>query len=377
MKISHYAVKHPTRIAMLIIVLFVFGIYSLTGIKTEFMSDISLPSVIVVTVYPGAGAEDVENDITKILEDDFVTLPNFKSISSNSSNSLSYITVNYNDGVLPEDQLPEIRHRITQLQSDLPDGISGPPVALIGGVGMLPVFTFSVDGGNDTARVTKYINEELTPLITQIEGVADVSVSGGKELELTISLRLDDLAAKGISVSNVYQILNYGNINLPVGNAEYERRVIDVRYAGGFSSIDDVKNLPVGFGDGTVPITLADIADIELAYPKEPYYVTNGKEPLIVVNVTKRSDGDTIDIIKKIKKILNDTTTNTKGVVSYSIISDDSKTVSNSLQAVITSGITGIIMAILVILLFLSDVRATIIIGLSIPLSILFSSHVQ
>ncbi len=373
MKISHFAVKHPTIISMLLIVLVVFGFYSLSGIKTEFMGDISLPSVIVFTVYPGAGAEDVEKDITKILEDNFVTLPNFKSISSQSSNSLSYITVTYRDGVVPEDQLPEIRNRITQLEGDLPDSIAGSPLALVGGAGMLPVLTFTVDGGKDTARVTEFIKEELTPLITQVEGVAEVSVSGGRELELSITLHLDDLAAKGISASNVYQMLNYGNISLPVGNAEYKSRTIDVRYSGGFKSVEDIRGLPVGFGDGSVPIKLSDVADVELSYPDPEYYVTDGKNPLIVVSVTKRSDGDTISVVNSIKKILDQTKIDTNGSVSYYILSDDSKTVSRSLSSVISSGVTGIIMAILVILLSLSDFRATLIIGISIPLSILFT----
>jgi len=373
MKISHFAVKHPTIIAMLLIVLIVFGIYSVTGMKTEFMGDISLPAVIVFTVYPGAGAEDVEKDVTKILEDDFVTLPNFKSISSQSSNSLSYITVTYRDGVVPEDQLPEIRNRITQLEGSLPDGISGSPLAIVGGAGMLPVITFTVNGGSDTARVTEFIKEELTPLITQIEGVAEVSVSGGRELELSIILKLDDLAAKGISVSNVYQMLNYGNISLPVGNAEYRNRTIDVRYSGGFKSLEDIKGLPVGFGDGSVPIKLSDVAEVQLAYPKQTYYVTDGKNPLIVVSVTKRSDGDTVGVVNDIKKVLKQTEIDSNGAVSYFILSDDSKTVASSLSAVVSSGLTGIVMAILVILLFLSDFRATIIIGISIPLSILFT----
>ncbi len=120
MKISHYAVKHPVVIAMFLIALVVFGVYCLVGLSMEFIPDMSLPEVEVITIYPGASAEDVENDITKIIEDDLVTLPYFKSMSSQSNNSFSWITINYQDGIDVYEQLTELRFRLQMLEDDLP-----------------------------------------------------------------------------------------------------------------------------------------------------------------------------------------------------------------------------------------------------------------
>jgi HAE1 family hydrophobic/amphiphilic exporter-1 len=372
-KVSHFAVKHPVVIGMLLIVLVAFGIFSVVGMNTEFMSDISLPSVEVVTIYPGAGAADVEEDITSILEDNFVTLPNFKSVDSLSANSVSWITITFQDGVDPYDQLNEVRNRIDQVKANLPDGIQGDPEALVGGAEMLPVFTFSISGGADTAKLTSYVEDTLKPQITQIPGVADVSISGGKTLRVNVKLRIEDLTAKGISVANVYQILNYGNVQLPIGSADYKGRTIDVRYEGGFSTLDDIKELPVGMGDDNVVIRLGDVADVTLSYPDPEYYVDSNGQSLVVVDITKRSDGNTVDVAKQVKKILKESEKETGGAVTYQVISDDSRTVNASLSTVIQSGISGIIMAVLVIFLFLNDLRATLIIGLSIPLSILFT----
>lgn len=373
MKVSHFAVKHPVIIGMLLIVLIAFGIYSVVGLNTEFMSDISLPSVEVITIYPGAGAADVEEDITTILEDNFVTLPNFKSVDSLSANSVSWVTITFQDGIDPYDQLNEVRNRINEVKDDLPDGIQGDPQALVGGAEMLPVITFSISGGADTAKLTDYVEDTLRPQITQIPGVADVQVSGGKTLRVNVKLRIEDLTSKGISVANVYQILNYGNVQLPVGTADYKQRTIDVRYEGGFKSLEDIKNLPVGMGDDNVIIRLSDVADVTLSYPDPDYYVDSNGQSLVVVDITKRSDGNTVKIAKQVKDILKESEQDTGGAVSYQIISDDSRTVNASLSTVIRSGISGILMAILVIFLFLNDVRATLIIGLSIPLSILFT----
>ena len=373
MNIAKFPVKHPVVIGMILIVLVTFGVISLSNMNIAFMSDISMPEVMVLTIYPGAGAEDVEQDITNVLENDFVTLPNFKSISSTSSNSVSFITISFQDGIDANQQLAEVRHRITQKMDELPDGISGTPNAFVAGVSMLPVITFSVQGGKDLGRITEYINETLKPQITSIPGVSEVTVSGGKELRVNIKLRMKDLTAKGIPVAQVYQIVNYGNVTLPVGNAEYESKTIDVRFSGGFTSIEDIKNLPVGSGDKNVIIRLKDVADVELIYPKEDLIVSDGEQNIVVVDVTKRSDGNVMTIVKEVKKVLEESEKNSGNAIQYQIISDDSRTISASLSTVITSGISGVIMAIIVLILFLNDFRSTLIIGISIPLSILFT----
>ncbi len=373
MNIAKFPVKHPVVIGMILIVLVTFGVISLSNMNIAFMSDISMPEVMVLTIYPGAGAEDVEQDITNVLENDFVTLPNFKSISSTSSNSVSLITISFQDGIDANQQLAEVRHRITQKMDELPEGISGTPNAFVAGVSMLPVITFSVQGGKDLGRITEYINETLKPQITSIPGVSEVSVSGGKELRVNIKLRMKDLTAKGIPVAQVYQIVNYGNVTLPVGNAEYESKTIDVRFSGGFTSIEDIKNLPVGSGDKNVIIRLKDVADVELIYPKENLIVSDGEQNIVVVDVTKRSDGNVMTIVNEVKKVLEESEKNSGNSLQYQIVSDDSRTISASLSTVITSGISGVIMAIIVLILFLNDFRSTLIIGISIPLSILFT----
>lgn len=372
MNFSGFAVKHPAVIAMMLIVLVVFGIYFVTGMNVEFIGDMSLPSVIVISTYPGAGAEQVEQEVTAILENDFVTLPDFRNITSSSMNSVSMVTLTFADGVNPYDQLPEVRNRISRLMESLPDGLSGEPWAVVGGASMMPIFIFTAEGGEDSARVTEYIKETVIPRITRISGVSEVEISGGKEQEVLITLRLDDLVSKKISVTNVYQILNYGNVNLPIGTADYESRTIGLRYAGGFSSIEDIKNLPVGSA-GTQIIRLSDVADVELAYPKETSYITDGEKSVITVDVSKRQDGNTLTIINQVKKVLREVEAATNNALTFKIVSDDSNMVKSSLTTVIKSGVGGIIMAVLIILLFLADAKATLIIALSIPLSILFT----
>ena len=267
MKVSHYAVKHPVVIAMFLIALVAFGIFCLFGLNFEFIPDISLPEVEIITIYPGASAEDVEQDITTVLEDNFVTLPNFKSISSKSSNSLSWITVIYQDGVDVYDQLTELRYRIDQLEDSLPSD-ANKPYALVGVATMLPVIQFAMIGGNDTGRITQYINDTLTPMLTKIDGVADVSMYGDAVSQIEINLRMDDVQSKGISILQVYQVLSASNFTIPLGSSSYMGKNINMKYDGTISGLEEIKNLPVGMGTDNVMVYLRDSANIRGTYPE-------------------------------------------------------------------------------------------------------------
>ncbi len=248
MKISHFAVRHPAVIGMLLIALIAFGLYALTGLNVEFMADISLPTVEVLAVYPGAGgAEDVERDVTKVLEEHFVTLPpDFKSIQSTSSGSFSWVTITFRDGVDPYDMLGgEIRNRIRQMEADLPDNLEGEPVAIVGSATMLPVMMFSVDAGEDVSHLSSYVEDTLIPRITRIQGVAEVSVTGMQSQEVRVTVRTQDLAARGISMVQVYQVLQYANMRLPVGgDALWHGNSANLRYDGSLDSLGQLKDLP-------------------------------------------------------------------------------------------------------------------------------------
>ena len=372
MKVSHYAVKHPVVIAMILIALVAFGIYCLFGLSLEFIPDMSLPEVEIITIYPGASAEDVENDVTKIIEDEMVTLPNFKSMSSQSNNSYSWITINYQDGIDVYEQLTELRFRLQQLESQLPDD-AHKPYALVGGATMLPLMQFAILGGDDTARITSYINDTLKPKITRIDGVASVEMYGDVKPQIEVKLRMDDVSSKGISVLQVYQVLNYSNFSVPLGTADYQSHTINVKYDGAVESLDELRQLPVGMGSDNVMVRLSDIADVDFAYPKASIYAMSEGSNLVMVSVTKRAGANTVKISESIKKILADLDSDTDGALDYKIFSDDAKSIKESLSNVLKSGITGIIIAVLVIFLFLNNPRATLVIGASIPLSFLFT----
>ncbi len=373
MKIASLSVRHSVVLSMILIALAVFGFFSIATTNLEFIPDISMPQIFVIAIYPGASAEDVEEDVVSVLEEDFVTLPDFKSMDSQSMNSAAMITITFRDGVNPEDQLNEVRNRISLLMPDLPSGLQGEPEALIGGATMLPVVSFSVKSEGDIAALSEYIDSTLRPRLTRIPGVSSISVSGSVEPEVSIKLRMDDMNARGISPLTVYQILSYSNISMPLDTAVSSGRQIDLRFDGRFDSLDDIASLAVGATDSGDIIRLSDVADISLSYQGEDYYVTSGGEDIIVVEVSKRTDGNTVQITNAVMDILRESEAETNGALEYQMIKDDSSLVMSSLRNVIESGVLGILIAVLVIFLFLNDAKATLAIGLSIPLSCFFT----
>ena len=246
MKSARIAVRHPVYITMILIALILFGLLSLGSMNIEFVSGVNMPQIIVYAVYPGASAEQVESDVIDILEENFATLPNFSSMTSNAYSSVGVVQVSFADGVDAYDMLDEVRNRINEMSDDLPSGLQGDPIALVGGTDMLPIFTFSVEGGSDLAGTTAYVNDTLVPLITQIEGVSSVSVTGGSEREVVITLDTDQLAAKNISPLAVYQVLGYSNTNIPLDMTTYEGKNSSLRFDAQYKSLDEIRNLTVG-----------------------------------------------------------------------------------------------------------------------------------
>ncbi|MCQ2398171.1 MAG: efflux RND transporter permease subunit [Sphaerochaetaceae bacterium] len=373
MKLSRIGVQKPVAVGIILIAVIAFGIYSLSGTNTEFIADISSPQIIVVTIYPGASAEDVEKDVVKIMEDNFVTIPNIKGIDSTCTNSLGTVNITFKDGIDPYDQLGEVRNRISDMEADLPDNLQGRPEAMVGGIEMIPIVSFTVEGGTDVLALTDYVEDTLKPRITKVAGVSSVDIYGGENLRVNVKLRLDDLAAKGVAPLTVYQLLSYSNVDLPVGTADYRTRSVDLRYDGTYSSIQEIKDLPVGTDEKSHIIHLSDVADISLSKEEAEYFVSNNGKRQMVVEICKRSDGNTVNITKEIKQILSDSSRETNGAVQYNMIQDDSRLVTASLKTVVESGVMGIIVAVLIVYLFIADATATLVIGLSIPLSILFT----
>lgn len=370
-KISHFAADHPAIVSILLIAVLLFGGISMMGLNTSLMADLSLPQIYIISIYPGASPEDVENDVSKIIEDELAVVPGLKNITSTSGGSMSVVNLVFQDGINPEDKIADVRYRIDTIKDDLPPGLQGEPWVMIGDSSMLPIMTFSISN-KDTERAYDYLKNKIIPRITKLPGVSGVNVLPDGSKNIQVTLRLDDLLEKNISPVAVYQVLQAGNEAYPLGETSYKNRGVGFRYKGTYENINDIENMVVGENDGAV-IRLKDVADVVSEAKDDLNNIKVNGENAFYVEVQKRSEGDVVTICREVKKILDDVDKETGGALNPKIQQDDSVVTNNSIKNVLTSGILGAVMAVIAIWLCLADHKATLIIGVTIPLCVVIS----
>jgi len=372
MKLADFAIKHPAIISIILIALILFGIISLRDLKQDMLSEIDLPSVLILTVYPGAGPKDIEREITNVLENELTTLEGVKTISSTSGSATSTISLDFDWGTDIDVKLPEIREKINNVADQLPDGINGVPTMLKITPDILPILTVSVQSRMDRKVLSDFTEDYVVPSLSRIAGVASVNLQGGVEMHAEIILHLSRLDAKEVSILEVFRQLEYGNVSFPAGTVRFRGKELTVRTAGEFSSLEEIENVVVGFKDNTY-IRLKDVAEISIT-PKVPevYTVSEGKE-FIVIDIMKQQGEDTNAIITEAYEILDTIEREHHGTVEFVPIADQSIDIRRAIDSVKSAAILGGILAILILFLFLRNVRTTVIIAISIPLAIVIA----
>jgi HAE1 family hydrophobic/amphiphilic exporter-1 len=373
MILSDFSVKHPAIIVILLAGLFIFAMLALGALNTEMIPPVTMPKAIIITRLPGAGAREMERDVTRLIENQMATLPGLSELSSSSYASYSSVTLSFNASVNVRDKLPQIRELLNGILDELPENIDGAPVIYIMEAGsFLPIFSVRIESSMELEQLTTFLEDRLEPALARIDGVSKISLVGGIHQEARITLRLEDLASRKLSALQVYQALQYNNRNIPAGATQFRERELSFTAAGALENLEDLANLTVGFADNS-PIYLKDVATVSLVQEHQEFRVRSGGKNYVMVDILKRDEGNTLKIVGEAKKVLDEIRGETNGTVTYQVISDQSETTRQSLQTVISAAVSGLLLTILVILLVLHNIRATLIISLSIPLSILFA----
>lgn len=373
MILSDYSVKHPVVISIILVSLVLFGAIAYANLNREMISSVGLPQANVLTTWPGAGAKDVERAITRPIENQLSTLAGVSSMESVSKDSFSIVKLEFKDGTDVYGKLPEIRELLNVVTADLPENVEGAPEIIIAQANsLLPIYSVRIDSTAAPADLARFIDDEVAPTLARIPGVSKINVQGKTEEELRIELDLERAQARSVSALEVYEALRYANADFPAGRADFRSRELAFTAKGAFSDLDEVRNLAVGFKDGSY-IYLKDIAEVSIAPKKKSVRIRSGGADAVVLDVLKRDEGNTLEIVAEVRARLDELADRHGNAFRFKVVADQSAMTEKSLDTVIVSALTGTLLATLVILFFLHDLRATFIIGLSIPLSVLFS----
>jgi HAE1 family hydrophobic/amphiphilic exporter-1 len=355
--------------SMVILLILLIGMVSLNGLAVDLFPELEFPIAAITTNYPGIGPEEIENLVVAPLENIIGTIPNVETINSTSRMGGALIIVQFSWGTDMNFATLQLRERIDMIRETLPNEVPLPTVLKFD-PRMLPIIQLAVSSSSYDISETKRIAENLIkPRLEPIDGVAAVNVEGGREREVRLTFDPKQLNEYQLSLSTIQQILRAENINLPGGLIHDKDLDIPIRIIGQFESIQEIEDLPIPTGRGEI-IPLSRLAHIEETYkPTSMVSFLNG-EPSVGITVQKQADANTVIVANEVNKAIAQLREELPADLSIEPIFDQSLYINQSIRTVAINMLIGSILAGLVLFMFLRNIKSTLIVVFSIPLSI-------
>ena len=355
---------------MIVLVVVLLGTISLTRLPIDLFPEIEIPVAVVSTSYTGAGPQEIEGLITKQIEGAIATVGNINTVSSISYEGSSIVIAEFNNGVDMDFAALEMREKVDMVKGFLPDGATDPMVLKIDPNSM-PIMQIALSTKGDLTGLQTLAEDTFSQRFERIDGVASVSVGGGFTKEIEILVDASKLSNYGLSTTQLSQLLSAANMNLPGGNVNKGEEKLSVRVTGEFKSLDDIKNTPITLATGDV-ITLKDIAEVQLTNKDiSAISRTNGKDS-ISISIQKQSGKNTVQVANSINKEIAKLRADYPNV-EIDIVLDSSAIITDSINTVVENVVIGSILAIVILYIFLKNMRTTLIIGIAIPISLIAS----
>ncbi|MGB4440277.1 MAG: efflux RND transporter permease subunit [Sedimentibacter sp.] len=366
--LARFSVKKPVTITMMILIVIVLGVVSLSKLQIDLLPAMELPYVMVQTTYSGAGPEEIENLISKPLEQTLATVENIDGMMSISNEGSSIILMQFDFNSDMDEITLQMREKIDMIKGYLPEGTTSPIVMKLDPNAM-PIILLAISSKGDISTTQKIAEDVIQPRIERIEGTASASVSGGLEREVEIVLKEEMIKGYNLSPTYISGILQAENLNLPGGTVMKGSNELTVRTIGEFKSIEEIRNINIPLTKGGT-VRLSDIADVNFANIDQSAITKLNGQDVVQISIMKQSDGNTVnvgrDVTAELEKIkaeypdLNITTVfNQADYIDFAI---------NNLK---NTAIQGAFLAIAILLIFLRSIKTTVVIALSIPISII------
>lgn len=390
--LAKYSVEKAITVFMAVIIVAVFGVVSFTRLTTDLFPSMNIPYAIVVTTYIGASPTEVEEVVSKPLEEVFSTTTNIKNLTSTSQENVSIIFLEFESDANMDSAMIEMRENLDMVVATLPDDI-GSPMILKLNMDMLPIMQFSVSKeGLDQQQLTLLVEEEILPNFERIAGVASTSVSGayGSQIDVVINDDALDIVNQGIKDAFLFidptdevediqltkemigQILQAQNFEFPVGYINVDNVNYLVRVGDEFSSIQEIKDLVIFDVSPLMPaVTLSDIAEVNFVNANDKEYSKVNGVDAIAITIQKGSGFATTDVANDILAAMSDLE-DSEGV-KFTVLLNQGEYIELSTGSVINNLFYGAILAVVILFVFLRNFRATFIVGIAIPVSLLFA----
>lgn len=370
MNLSSFSVNKPVTITMIVLIVVLLGTISLTRLPIDLYPALELPYAIVSTSYSGAGPQEIENLITKRIEGAVATVGNIDNVQSISYQGSSLVIAEFNGGTNMDFAALEMREKIDMVKGALPEDASDPMVLKLD-LNSMPIIQIAASTNGDLSGLQALAEETFKQRLERLDGVASVSIGGGFVNEIEVAVDQSRLSGYGLNINQLAQLVSAANMNLPGGNVERGDQKLTIRVVGEFKSLDEIRNLPLTLPSGEI-ITLADVAEVNLAFKDVSSLSRSNGRDSISISVQKQSGKNTVRVadlvLDEVEKLRKDFPG-----IEIDIVSDTSTMIRDSIDNVVKNVMMGGIFAIFVLYIFLKNIRTTLIIGISIPISVIAS----
>ncbi len=369
MKIYESSVKKPVTTMLIFVAVVIMGLFSLNNLPIDLMPKIETNTIMVLTTYEGASASDIETNVTRPLENSLNTVANLKKLTSQSQENRSIITLEFDYGLDLDALTNDVRDKLDMVSSYLPDGTTNPIIFKFS-TDMIPVVMLSATANQSLPALYKILDDNVANPLARIPGVGSVSITGAPEREVQVYVDPVKLEAYNLTVESLAQFIRLENINTPSGSMDVGNQTYSLRVQGEFKSPDELKDLVVGNYQGR-KVFLSEVATVhDGLQEKVQESYTNGVQGATIV-VQKQSGSNTVEIAEDILKVLPDIKKNLPSDVKIEMIFDTSENIKLTINGLVETVMYAFVFVMLVVLLFLGRWRATIIIIITIPISLI------
>ena len=372
MSIFRSAVNKPVTTFLIFLAFAILGVFSLTRLPIDFFPDIESNTIMVMSAYPGASAEDVENNLTKVLENALNGVADLKDLNSQSKENLSFLTLTFKYGIDIESATNDVRDKLDMVNSNLPDGASTPVIFKFSADDM-PILILSATARQSVSAMDKILDDRVATPLARVSGVGTVSIAGAPKREIQVYCDPTKLNAYGLSIGTIAGVISAENRNIPSGSIDIGSETYNLRVKKEFQDPSELLDLVVGHSASGGNVYLRDVARVNdgLEEKSQESY-TNGVRGAQII-IQKQSGYNTVQVIRDVKKAMKNIEKTLPSDFSFVTVMDSSDHIINTINSLKETILITFLVVMLVVYVFLGRWRGTLIVVLSIPIALLAS----
>jgi hydrophobic/amphiphilic exporter-1 (mainly G- bacteria), HAE1 family len=362
------AVRRPVFTTMMVALCVVMGVYSFTRLQTDLFPDVEFPVITVTTVYPGAGPEEIETQVTDRLEEAVSTLANLDELRSFSQQNVSILIIQFDLGIDQDQAAIDVRDRIETVRAQMPAGVESPVVQKFE-LGALPIMELALAGPQGVDPLYELADEDLRDRFSRVAGVAGIDIVGGRAREVEVLVQPERLRAYGLTLNDVVQLIGAENVSVPGGRITEPGLDVPVRVVGEYQAVEELEDLRLLLGDGRTA-RLADVAIVRDGFEDLSEIARFNRQPAVRISIQKRTDANTVTTAEGIRQEVAVIARDLPPGATLTIVRDQSEFIRDSINDVLSNLLIGIVLTTVVLFAFLHSWRGTLIAALAMPITV-------